>query len=140
MAPSSSSFLNNNTATMIDDWIEKNFPVAPLPASPPDLGTTTPLDTPQDWQSPYSQSPPALIPQDDDVSSVEIIEPKSSPALKYLDDDYSFFCLEKQSCPSLVFSIDESVTLSSVDSFSTSALHMFSGSDSSLEYLDQDSL
>ncbi|MBW0571205.1 hypothetical protein O181_110920, partial [Austropuccinia psidii MF-1] len=44
------------------------------------------------------------------------------------------------SCPSLVSSIDESVTLNSFDSFSTSTLHMFNGSDSSLEYLDQDSL
>ncbi|MBW0583276.1 hypothetical protein O181_122991 [Austropuccinia psidii MF-1] len=136
MDPSSSLFLNNNAATMIDDWIEKNFPIAPLPASPPALASTTP----QDWQSPYSQSPPALIPQDDDVSSVEIIEQKSSPALKYLDDDYSFVCLEKQSCPSLVSSIDDSVTLNSVDSFYTSTLHMLNGSDSSLEYLDQDSL
>ncbi|MBW0586152.1 hypothetical protein O181_125867 [Austropuccinia psidii MF-1] len=140
MDPSSSSFFDNTAATMIDDWIEKNFPVAPLPASPPALASTTPLDTPPDCQSPYFQSPPALIPQDNDVSSVEIIEQKSSPALKYLDDDDSFVSLEKQSSPSLVSSIDESVTLNSLDSFSTSTLHMFNGSDSSLEYLDQDSL
>ncbi|MBW0511923.1 hypothetical protein O181_051638 [Austropuccinia psidii MF-1] len=91
MDPSSSSFFNNNAATMIDDWIEKSSPIAPLPASPPALASTTPLDTPPDWKSPYFQSPPALIPQDDDLSSVEIIEQKSSPALKYLDDDDSFF-------------------------------------------------
>ncbi|MBW0501753.1 hypothetical protein O181_041468 [Austropuccinia psidii MF-1] len=116
------------------------IPKYPLPASPPALASTTPLDTPPDWKSPYFQSPPALSPQDDDVSSVEIIEQKSSPALKYLDDDDSFVCLEKQSFPSLVSSMDESVTLNSVDSFSTSTLHMFNGSESSLEYLDQDSL
>ncbi|MBW0492116.1 hypothetical protein O181_031831 [Austropuccinia psidii MF-1] len=118
MDPSSSSFFNKSAATMIDDWIKKNFPVAPLPASPPALASTTPLDTTPDWQSPYFQSPPALIPQDDDVSSVELIEQKSSPALRYLDDDDSFV----------------------VDSFSTCTLHMFNGSASSLEYLDQDSL
>ncbi|MBW0585284.1 hypothetical protein O181_124999, partial [Austropuccinia psidii MF-1] len=106
------------------------FPVAPLPASPPALASTTPLDTPPDWRSPYFQSPPAFIPQDNDVSSVEIIEQNSSPALKYLDDDDSFVFLEKQSSPSLVSSIDESVTLNSLDSFSTSPLHMFNGSDS----------
>ncbi|MBW0576320.1 hypothetical protein O181_116035 [Austropuccinia psidii MF-1] len=140
MDPSSSSFFNNTSATMIDDWIEKNFPVALLPASPPALASTTPLDTPPDWHSPYFQSPPALISQDDDVSSVEIIKQKSSPALKYLDDDDSFVCLEKKSSPLLSSSIDESVTLNSLDNFSTSTLHMFNGSDSSLEYLDQDSL
>ncbi|MBW0545188.1 hypothetical protein O181_084903 [Austropuccinia psidii MF-1] len=134
MDPSYSSLFNNNAATMIDDWIEKNFSVAPLPSSPPAL------DTPPDQQSTYFQSPPAFIPQDDDVSSVEPIEKKSSPALKYSDDDDSFVCLEKQSSPSLVSSIGESVTLNSVDSFSTFTLHMFNGSDSSLEYLDQDSL
>ncbi|MBW0570015.1 hypothetical protein O181_109730 [Austropuccinia psidii MF-1] len=91
MDPSSSSFFNNDAATMIDDCIEKNFPIAPLPASPPALASTTPLDTPQDWKIPYFQSPPALIPQDDDVSSVEIIAQKSSTSLKYLDDDDSFF-------------------------------------------------
>ncbi|MBW0496051.1 hypothetical protein O181_035766 [Austropuccinia psidii MF-1] len=113
--------------------IEKNFPVAPLPASPPALASTTPPD----WRSPsYFQSPPALIPQDDDVSYLELIEQKSSPALKYLDNYDSFFCLEKQSSPSLVSSIDESVTLNSVDSFSTSTLH---GADSYLEYLHQNS-
>ncbi|MBW0581672.1 hypothetical protein O181_121387 [Austropuccinia psidii MF-1] len=106
----SSSFFINNAATMIDHCIENNFTVAPLPASPPALEYNTPLDTPQDWQSPYYQSPPALIPQDDD------------------------------SCPSLVSSIDDSVTLNSVDSFYTSTLHMLNGSDSSLEYLDQYSL
>ncbi|MBW0591836.1 hypothetical protein O181_131551 [Austropuccinia psidii MF-1] len=120
MDPSSSSFFNNNAATMIDDWIEKNFPIAPLPASPPALASTTPLDTPPYWQ--------------------KLIEQKSSPALKYLDDDYSFVCLEKQSSPLLASSINESVTLNSVDSFSTSTLHMFNASDSSLEYLDQHSL
>ena len=76
MDPSSSSLFDNTAATMIDDWIEKNFLVAPLPASPPTLASTTPLDTPPDCQSPFFQSPPALIPQDDDVSSVEIIEQK----------------------------------------------------------------
>ncbi|MBW0582380.1 hypothetical protein O181_122095 [Austropuccinia psidii MF-1] len=113
MDPSSSSFFDNTAATMIDDWIEKNFPVAPLPASPPALASTTPLDTPPDCQSPYFQSPPALIPQDNDVSS---------------------------SSPPLVSSIDASIALNSLDSFSMSTLHMFNGSDSSLEYLDQDSL
>ncbi|MBW0572849.1 hypothetical protein O181_112564 [Austropuccinia psidii MF-1] len=98
---------------MIDDCIKKSFPVAPLPASPPSLESTTPLDTPPDWQSPYFQSPPALIPQYYDVSS---------------------------SSASLVSSIDESVTFNSFDSFSTSTLHIFNGSASSLEYLDQDSL
>ncbi|MBW0590706.1 hypothetical protein O181_130421 [Austropuccinia psidii MF-1] len=136
MDPSSSLFFNDDAATMIDDWIEKNFPVAPLPPSPPALTSTTPPD----WQSQYFQSPPALIQQDDDVSSLELIEQKSSPALKYFDDDDSFFCLEKKSSPSLVSSIDESVTFKSVDSFSTSTLHMFNGSDYSLEYLDLDSL
>ncbi|MBW0472578.1 hypothetical protein O181_012293 [Austropuccinia psidii MF-1] len=125
---------------MIDYWIEKNFPVAPLPASPPALASTTPLETPPDWQSPYFQSPPAFIPQDDDVSSVELIEQKSSPSIRYLNDDDSFVCLEKQSSPSLVSSIDNSVALNSVDSFSTYTLHIFNGSDSSLEYLHQDSL
>ncbi|MBW0546746.1 hypothetical protein O181_086461 [Austropuccinia psidii MF-1] len=94
MDTSSSSFFNNNAATMIDDWNKKNFTVAPLPASPPALASDTPLDTPPDWQSPYFQSPPALIPQDDNVSSVELIEQKSSPALKYLDDNDSFVCLK----------------------------------------------
>ncbi|MBW0530537.1 hypothetical protein O181_070252 [Austropuccinia psidii MF-1] len=140
MDPSSSSFFNDNAATMVNDLIKKNSPIAPLPASPPALESTSPLDTPPDWPSPYFQYPPALIPQDDDVSSVEVIEQQSSPDLKYLDDDDSFVCLEKQSFPSLVSSIDESVTLSSVDSFSTSTLHMFNGSYSSLEYLDQYSL
>ncbi|MBW0556102.1 hypothetical protein O181_095817 [Austropuccinia psidii MF-1] len=98
----------------------KKIPVASLPASPPALASTTPLDTPPDWQSLYFQSPPALIPQDDNVSSAELIEQQSSPALKYLDDYDSFVCLEKQSFPSIVSSIDESVMLNSVDSFSTS--------------------
>ncbi|MBW0581413.1 hypothetical protein O181_121128 [Austropuccinia psidii MF-1] len=102
MNPSSLSLFDNTAANMIDDWIEKNFPVTPLPASPPALESTTPLDTPPDWRSPYFQSPPSLITQDNYVSSVDIIEQKSSPALKYLDDDYSFVCLEKQSSPSLV--------------------------------------
>ncbi|MBW0539236.1 hypothetical protein O181_078951 [Austropuccinia psidii MF-1] len=135
MESSSSSFFNKSASYLIDDWIEKNFTIAPLPASPPALASTTPLDTPPDWQSPsYFQSHSALIPQDDSVYSLKFIEQKSSPDLKYLDDDSSFFCLEKYSSPSPVSSIYESVMLNSVDSFSTSTLH---GSDSSLEYLDQ---
>ncbi|MBW0563229.1 hypothetical protein O181_102944 [Austropuccinia psidii MF-1] len=121
--------------------LTKNFPIAPLPASPPALASTTPLDTPPYWQSPsYFQSPPAFIPEDDDLSSVELIEQKSPASLKSLDDDDSFVCLEKPSSLSLVSSIDESVMLNSVDSFSTSTLHMLHGYDSSLEYFDQDSL
>ncbi|MBW0488032.1 hypothetical protein O181_027747 [Austropuccinia psidii MF-1] len=106
MDPSSSSSFNTNASTMIDDWIEKNFPIAPLPASTPALASPTPLDTTPDQQN----------------------------------DHDSFVYSEKQSSPSLVSSIDESVTLSSVDSFSTLTLHMLNGSDSSLEYLDKDSL
>ncbi|MBW0591409.1 hypothetical protein O181_131124 [Austropuccinia psidii MF-1] len=106
MDPSSSSSFNNNAATMIDDCIEKNFPIAPLPASPPALASPTPLVTTPDRQN----------------------------------DHDSFVYFEKQFPPSLVSSIDESVTLSSVDSFSTFTLHILNAADSSLEYLDKDSV
>ncbi|MBW0554477.1 hypothetical protein O181_094192 [Austropuccinia psidii MF-1] len=139
--PSYSSSFNENAAALIDDWIEKNFSIAPLPSSPPALESTNTLDTTPDWQIPsYFQSPPALIPQDDDVSSLDFIEQKSSTALKYLYDNDSFVCLEKQSSPSPAPSIVESVMLNSVDSFYTSTLYMLNGSDYSLEYIDQDSL
>ncbi|MBW0482403.1 hypothetical protein O181_022118 [Austropuccinia psidii MF-1] len=61
MDTSSSTFFNNNAASLIDYLIENNLPVTKFPDSPPALKCTTPLDTPSDCHgTSYFPSPPAL--------------------------------------------------------------------------------
>ncbi|MBW0471385.1 hypothetical protein O181_011100 [Austropuccinia psidii MF-1] len=136
MDSSYSSFFNNNSASMINHWIEKKFPNSP-PAlksktpldtppdwhspsyfqSPPDLRSTTPCDTPEDWHgSSNFPSPPALKKINDDEFSSQYIAQESPPALEPLNDNNSSENFENNSSPAIF--IEESITIISFDNSS----------------------
>ncbi|MBW0568306.1 hypothetical protein O181_108021 [Austropuccinia psidii MF-1] len=116
MNSSASPDHTNNSSTLIDIFCRRHLAKIELPKSPPALSSTTPLYTPPDWhnlsyfESDYSVKAP--IYNSEPIS--EYVEQKSSPSLKplYLDDD-------SINISPITPSIDEYVTLNSIDTFSS---------------------